>query len=67
MKLTDIEKTNEDILPIVKGYTKYKKCIKDLEELLRYHRNSAAEEGTSVNGIDLADDLESFIEQHKGQ
>jgi hypothetical protein len=42
-------------------------CLTKLEELLRYHKNIAAEEGTAVNGIDLADDLESFIESHRKQ
>ena len=44
---------------------KHAACIEKLFELLKYHKNVAAEEGTSVNGIELAEDLEAFIEEER--
>ena len=39
----------------------YSGAIKKLQELLQYHKEISAEEGTAVNGIELAEDLEAFI------
>lgn len=33
-----------------------------VRELLNYHKSIAAEEGTSVNGIELAEDLEALLD-----
>ncbi len=41
--------------------SKHADCIERLFKLLKYHKKIAAEEGTAVNGIELAEDLEAFI------
>jgi len=37
-------------------------CLTKLKELLQYHQAEADAEGIAINGIELAEDLESFIE-----
>jgi len=44
---------------------KHAQCIERLFELLKHHKAQAAEQGTSVNGIELAEDLEAFIEEER--
>ncbi len=41
---------------------KYKEFVGRVQELLTHHKEVAAEDGTSVNGIELSDDLEHLLQ-----